>query len=167
MKYLTEYFFCNQKLLRNVDELEEIFSSIENIKWKRDFEIEINGKGFKHQTGYNKAFFQQFIKFGWKSNPVLCENPKLMGDFQKNDIFIEIQFGNSATIYRDYYKFHYGLTHKLLSLAVLIVPKDPATFFPTRPASVVNMADFNKTYRCFNLLPIPVPIMLIGLLPEN
>ena len=30
-----------------------------------------------------------------------------------------------------------------------------------------NMADFGFADRYFKLLPIPVPILLIGLLPEN
>lgn len=90
-----------------------------------------------------------------------------MGDVQKNDVFVEIQFGNSATIYRDYYKFHYGLTHGLLALAVLIVPIEPQRFFPTRPSSVNNMAEFDLAYSHFRLLPIPVPILLVGLLADN
>ncbi len=98
---------------------------------------------------------------------MLYENPKLIGDYKKNDVFVEVQFGNSATVYRDYYKFHFGLTKNLLSLAVLIVPTKPKEFFPTRPASVNNMAEFDFAYRYFKLLPIPVPILLLGLLPEN
>jgi hypothetical protein len=82
-------------------------------------------------------------------------------------VFVEIQFGNSSTLYRDYYKFHYGLTHNLLTLAVLIVPANPIQFFPTRSASVSNMAEFDLAYQYFKLLPIPVPILLIGLLPQN
>ena len=97
----------------------------------------------------------------------LRQPARLLGDFKKNDIFIEIQFGNSATIYRDYYKFHYGLTHGLLSFAVLVVPTKPREFFPTRPSSVSNMAEYDFAHRCFKLLPIPVPILLIGLLPKN
>lgn len=57
-------------------------------------------------------------------------------------MFVEVQFGNSATLYREYYKFHYGLMHCLLSLAVLIVPTTPTAFFPTRPDSIVNMAEY-------------------------
>lgn len=72
-----------------------------------------------------------------------------------------------ATLYRDYYKFHYGLTNNLLSLAVLIVSTDPQKFFPTRGSSVSNMAEFKLAEKYFRLLPIPVPILLIGLLPEN
>ena len=168
MKYKTEYFFCSQKLLQNVDELGEVFSCINKVKWKSSFDLSLNGNKYEHQTAYNKAFGLQFEKLGnWKPQPLLHDNPRLIGDFQKNDVFVEIQFGNSSTIYRDYYKFHYGLTHKLLSLAVMIVPTKPRDFFPTRPKSVQNMAEFNLACRYFNLLPIPVPILLIGLLPEN
>jgi len=167
MHYITEYFFCSPKLLQNVKELQEIYSSIEGVTWQEEFSITVDGQEYKHQSGYNKAFAQQFAQRGWISQPKLCESPRLIGDFQKNDIFVEIQFGNSATIYRDYYKFHYGLTHGLLALAVLIVPTDPKAFFPTRHASASNMADFNITTRCFKLLPIPVPIVVIGLLPGN
>jgi hypothetical protein len=67
--------------------------------------------------------------------PKLCTEPRLIGDASKNDVFVEGQFGNSATLYRDYYKFHYGLMHGLLSLTVLIVPTTPTAFFPTRPTA--------------------------------
>jgi len=62
---------------------------------------------------------------------------------------------------------YYGLTQNLLSLAVLIVPTTPKDFFPTSSAYISNIADFDFAYRIFKLLPIPVPILLIGLLPEN
>lgn len=167
MKFKTEYFFCSEKLLRNIDEIKEIYDCISNIEWKPNFSIEIGDKKYNHQSAYNKAFEIEFEKYQWELQPQLYHNPKLIGDFRKNDIFIEIQFGNSATLYRDYYKFHYGLLHNLLSLAVLIVPTNPKEFFPTRKKSVSNMAEFDLAYKYYKLLPIPVPILLIGLLPEN
>ncbi len=167
MKHKKEYFFCSKKLLNNVDEIKEIETCIDNIKWVDEFSIEIKNKYYEHQTAYNKAFEIEFKKYEWNTRPLLHDNPKLIGDFKKNDIFIEIQFGNSATLYRDYYKFHFGLTHNLLSLAVLIIPTSPKLFFPTRPDSVSNMAEFDLAYKYFKLLPIPVPILLIGLLPDN
>ncbi len=154
MKFKESYFFCSPRLLRNVDEVQEIFSCIDSVKWKPEFEIQQNGTEYKHQTAYNKAFDAEFLKYNWQQQPMLYDNPKLIGDFQKNDIFVEIQFGNSATIYRDYYKFHFGLTKNLLSLAVLIVPTNPKEFFPTRPASVNNMAEFDFAYRYFKLLVV-------------
>jgi hypothetical protein len=70
-------------------------------------------------------------------------------------------------LYRDYYKFQYGLSNGLLSLAVLIVPTNPKNFFPTRPKSVQNMADYTLAHMCLSLLPINVPTLLIGLIPTN
>ncbi|WP_196214019.1 BglII/BstYI family type II restriction endonuclease [Methanolobus vulcani] len=163
MRFKEEYFFCSPKLLRNIPEVNEIFECIKAVKWQPEFKLEDKN----HQSAYNKAFEQEFSNYLWSNKPLLNDNPKLIGDFQKNDVFVEIQFGNSATIYRDYYKFHYGLANKLLSLAVLIVPTNPKKFFPTRKSSVSNMAEFDFAYKYFNLLPIPVPILLIGLLPEN
>jgi Restriction endonuclease BglII len=167
MKFKEEYFFCSPRLLKNVDEISEIFSCVEKIKWKEEFEIEIKGFSYKHQKAYNKAFEIEFSKFNWELFPLMHTDPRLIGDFKKNDVFVEIQFGNSATLYRDYYKFHYGLTHNLLSLSVLVVPTKPSKFFPTRTSSVSNMAEFDLAYKYFKLLPIPVPILMIGLLPEN
>lgn len=100
--------------------------------------MEVNGHEIKHQRAYNKSFKIEFLKSNWELQPLLFDNPKLIGDFRKNDFFVEIQFGNSSTLYRDYYKFHYGLTNNLLSLAVLIVPTNPKKFFPTRLNSVSN-----------------------------
>lgn len=167
MKTKKDFFFCSPKLLQNIDEIKEIDSCLSKVPWERDFQIEINDKKYTYQTGYNKAFETEFLKLDWELQPLLYDDPRLIGDFRKNDVFVEVQFGNSATLYRDYYKFHYGLTHNLLSLAVLIVPTNPKSFFPTRPLSVKNMAEFDLAQKYFRLLPIPTPILLIGLLPEN
>jgi len=82
-------------------------------------------------------------------------------------VFVEVQFGNSSTLYRDFYKFQYGLQNGLLSLAVLIVPVNEYEFFPTRPKSVHNMANYKLALRYFSILAISVPIWIIGLLNEN
>jgi hypothetical protein len=169
MKFQTNYYFCSPRLLKNIPEIDELSDCISAIKWKPDFSFMIStNKVVQHQTAYNAALKHEFVgKRNWENQPRLNDRPRLIGDFRKNDIFVEVQFGNSSTIYRDYYKFHYGLTHGHLSLAVLIVPTDPKKFFPTRPKSISNMDEFGLADRNFNLLPIPVPIMLVGLLPEN
>ena len=169
MKFKTDYLFCSPRLLKNIPEVDELFDCISTVRWEADFSFTISpNKIVHHQTAYNAALKHEFVdKRGWESQPRLNDKPRLIGDFRKNDIFVEVQFGNSSTIYRDYYKFHYGLTHGHLSLAVLIVPTNPKEFFPSRPKSISNMAEYDLAHRNFKLLPIPVPIMLIGLLPEN
>ena len=168
MKFLKEYFFCSPRMLSYIDEIHEIEDCIKAVQWQTEFTVENEGKIYSNQAGYNKALDDQFSQYDWNLQPILYkEHPRLIGDYSKNDIFVEVQFGNTSTIFRDYYKFHYGLTHSLLSLAVLVVPTNPVAFFPTRPDSIRNMAEFDFAKRYFKLLPIPVPILLIGLLPEN
>jgi len=169
MNYKKQYFHCGDFLQTSLkSQIDEIYQCVSNMKWEPDFDFESNnGKVLQHQRAYNKAFEHEFINHGWEQQPLLLQNPRLIGDFRKELVFVEIQFGNSATLYRDYYKFQYGHANGLLSLAVLIVPTNPAAFFPTRPSSVNNMAEFNLANRYLTILPIRVPVLLIGLLPEN
>jgi hypothetical protein len=104
---------------------------------------------------------------GWRLQPRLSNSPRLIGDFAKGLVFGEIQFGNSATLYRDFYKFQYGLQNGLLSLAVLIVPNNECEFFPTRGESVSNMANFGLALRHFTVLPISVPTIIYGMLADE
>ena len=168
MKYKSEHFFCSSRLLGHIPEVDEVYSCVASVDWEPECVLVTDeGKRYEHQRAYNRAFDHAFSKLRWEPRPLLSSRPRLIGDFRKNDVFIEVQFGNSATLYRDYYKFHYGLTHNLLALAILITPTDPVAFFPTRPSSIGNMASFELASRYFTMLQIPVPILLIGLLPEN
>ena len=123
MKYKSKFLHCSSKLRKKLSkDLNEIFSIIKNIEWKSDFSFtDDEGKKYMHQTGYNKAFHYVFKKLGWETYPKLNEKPNLIGDFGKDLIFGEIQFGNSSTLYRDFYKFQFGLQNGLLSIAILIV----------------------------------------------
>ena len=171
MEFKTAYIFCSHKLIDPLDEVQEIYQVIRNVSWLPDKTTAMSrsGKEIAWQEAYNRLFEIEFEKIGgWTHQPVLCEKLRHKGDFAKNDVFVEIQFGNSSTIYRDYYKFHYGLVNKLLSLSVLIVPTDPPRFFPSRnPQSINNMASFEYAEAHFAALTIPVPLLLIGLLPNN
>lgn len=168
MKSLTTYFHCGDQLKNTLDrEIKEIELVIKEVSWEPTFQFAENSNTHEHQTAYNRAFSAQFAGLGWEHQPLLRVEPKLIGDFRKGLVFVEVQFGNSATLYRDYYKFQYGLVNGLLSLAVLIVPTRPREFFPTRPKSVQNMAEYDMARTCLTVLPINVPVLLVGLVPEN
>ena len=62
----------------------------------------------EHQSAYNKRFEIEFEKLGWE------KKPRIIGDLKKDLVFVEVQFGNSSTLYRDFYKFQYGLQNGLL-----------------------------------------------------
>jgi hypothetical protein len=169
MKFKKKYFHCGDFLQDTLKpQIDEIINCISNLTWEPNFSFNSgNSNHLLHQRAYNKAFEKEFLNFNWESQPLLLKSPRLIGDFRKGLVFVEIQFGNSATLYRDYYKFQYGHANGLLSMAVLIVPTNPTEFFPTRPSSVVNMAEFDLADRYLTILPIRVPVMLIGLLPED
>jgi len=170
MKTVTEFFHCGDHLKRTLSaDIAGVLAVLKNIQWAEHFRFrdENTDRVYEHQTGYNRAFSCEFERLGWETQPKLCHGPKLIGDFRKGLVFVEVQFGNASALYRDYYKFQYGLANGLLSLAVLIVPTAPVAFFPTRPQSVRNMADFRLAHKCFSMLPLNVPTMLVGLLPDN
>ena len=168
MKAETSYFHCGDQLRKTLAiEITEVEQIVGSILWDKTYTYSDSGGSYKYQTGYNKSLAAGFTKLGWEPQPLLRKEPKLIGDFRKGLVFVEIQFGNSSTLYRDYYKFQYGLANGLLSLAVLIVPTTPKDFFPTRPKSVQNMAEYALAKTYLSVLPINVPTLLIGLLPEN
>ena len=137
---------------------------VESIDWQDEFKVIQPGSTLFHQTAYNTRFEIEFQRLGWETKPRLSVNPRLIGYFRKNLVFVEVQFGNSATLYRDSYKFQYGLQNGLLSLSALIVPVNPKEFFPTRPRSISNMAEYDLALRYFTVLPIAVPTKRIGLI---
>ncbi len=168
MKAEFAYFHCGDQLKKTLAvEIGEVESVVAELKWADSLHYSDAGITYEYQTGYNKAFAVEFARLGWELQPMLRTDPKLIGDFRKGLVFVEVQFGNSSALYRDYYKFQYGHSQGLLSLAVLIVPTTPSTFFPTRPNSVQNMAEYTLAHKCLTVLPINVPTLLIGLLPSN
>ncbi len=165
MRYNEKYLHCEDTILEtHATEMHEIADIIQEVQWQPDFSFTQKGKTYRHQAAYNKALALGFKKRDWQLQPLLAKSPRLIGDASKNLVFVEVQFGNSATIYRDFYKFQYGLKNRLLSLAVLIVPDKEQKFFLERPnSSVRNMANFELALRYFSVLPIAVPTWVIGL----
>ena len=149
------------------DEFTELSETLDEIPWSSTFTFDSSDKILKHQTAYNKAIATALSEKGWRNQPLLNESPRLIGDFAKGLVFGEVQFGNSATLYRDFYKFQFGLQNGLLSLAILIVPHNEYEFFPTRKSSVTNMANFGLALRFFTVLPIKVPTIIFGLLADH
>jgi hypothetical protein len=166
MKSIETFFHCGEYLRKSlINEIGEIESVVKSIPWISSFHYSDTDITHDNQSGYNKAFAVEFERRGWEMQPLLRQDPKLIGDFRKNLVFVEVQFGNSSALYRDYYKFQYGLANGLLSLAILIVPTKPKEFFPNRPNSVQNMAEYDLANTCLTVLPINVPTLLIGLVP--
>ncbi len=168
MNFRNEYFLFNQRLLRNVNEINEIGKCIKTLQWKPEFSLEADGINYVYQAGYYKAFDLAFKQCGWRLPPALLDDPPgAMGHYFKNSIFIEVQLGDSSTVFRDYLKYHKGFKKGLLTLAVLIVPSSPKAFFPSGAKNVQSMIGYEFASKYFKLMPVPIPLLLIGLLDEN
>jgi len=128
----------------------------------------------------NSYFKIVFEKYGWESEPLVTPveyDDSLRGDFRKIfekkisrdgkkefSLQIEVEMGNIASSYRNYFKFQLSYAHKLADIAILILPCDNLS---KRIDS--GVASFEKTVREIPSadLSITVPILVIGLDDTN
>ena len=170
MKSHLAFINREEQSTRAVPEVEEIFTVISSIPWQASqvSATAKNGRTIYWQNAYNRIIEEAFEERGWLTQPEISISPFHKADFAKNRVFIEVQFGNSSTVYRDFYKFHLGFNNKVLDLGVLILPTDQYKFFPKRnPKSIHNMATYEYALEHLSAVSIPVPILLVGLRPEN
>ena len=90
MKHQITYLHCGEHLKESLkDEIDEVLSVVNLIEWKEEFKVIKPDSTLLHQTAYNKRFEIEFEKLGWEKKPLLSQNPKLIGDFRKNLVFVE------------------------------------------------------------------------------
>lgn len=120
----------------------------------------------------NTYFKLAFAKKGWELEPLATpENNEdsLRSDFrniytldsgEQIGIQIEVEMGNSASSYRNYFKFQMSYSYALTDICVLIVP-----CFSLAKRVDSGVASFEKTCREIPSakLSITVPILVIGL----
>lgn len=164
MEFREDLFHCStEAYASSASLLEEVRDVLRAIAWAPEFSVETRRGTVWHQRAYNLALADGFTSRGWARDVVLCERPMLRADFAKESAAVEVQFGNSAVVFRDYYKFRSAHLAGRLKLAVLIVPCDPCAFFPTRPGSVASMANRGLAVEAFSQMPILAPTAVIGL----
>jgi hypothetical protein len=130
MKVLQWDHRLGQRLMKNAPEFQNLISNLNNIP------IPIC-EGFKRppfdvkQAMLNTMIEYSFNKHGWKSEPYIdtSQNRKSSqkGDFTINTecglrILVEVEFGYSASAFRDLYKFNLAYSKNTYDCAVFIVP---------------------------------------------
>jgi len=121
----------------------------------------------------NTYFKLRFESLGWESEPLATPDESedsLRSDFRKTffselngkgiTIQVEVEFGNVASSYRNYFKFQLSFSNSLTDICLLIVP--------TQKLSIridSGVSNFEKTIREIPSakLSITVPILVIGL----
>ena len=120
----------------------------------------------------NTYFYEAFAKRGWEDEPYASPDnmdDSLRADFRKKfkkknkesiSVQIEVEFGNVASSYRNYFKFQLSFSYGLADICVIIVPS-------TRLAKRIDsgVSNFEKVVREIPSanLSITVPILVIGL----
>lgn len=125
----------------------------------------------------NTYFFLRFQSLGWETEPLATPDDSedaLRSDFRKTfvnenteyalTVQIEVEFGNVASSYRNYFKFQLSYSNSLTDICVLIVPSQALS---TRIDSGVS--NFEKTKREIPSakLSITVPTLVIGLFDDG
>lgn len=130
------------------------------------------------QQVMNSFFFKRFESLGWETEPAATPDDnedELRSDFRKTfvnpdtgevlvTVQIEVEFGNVASSYRNYFKFQLSYSYSLTDICVLIVPSQHLS---TRIDSGVS--NFEKTCREIPSakLSITVPTLVIGLFDND
>jgi hypothetical protein len=80
------------------------------------------------QSAMNEAIDAELVTLGWHRQPwVLVDHDgqpidtHLRGDFEKNGVFVEVEFGNVASLYRDLFKFHIAGTSGAAEVGIIVV----------------------------------------------
>jgi hypothetical protein len=83
------------------------------------------------QAAMNKLIRDALSKLGWNAEPYILIDreghpidTRLRGDFEKSGVFVEVEFGNVASFYRDLFKFHIAGTTGAAQVGVIVVATD-------------------------------------------
>lgn len=124
----------------------------------------------------NSYFLKQFENLGWETEPLATPDnyeDALRSDFRKTffdekdnkliTIQIEVEFGNVASSYRNYFKFQLSFANALTDICILIVPSQHLS---VRIDSGVS--NFEKACREIPSakLSLTVPVLVIGLFED-
>ena len=76
------------------------------------------------QSFYNRQLSRYFVSWDWQREQKAIPELPLKCDFIKNNVQVEVEFGNARTYYQDYIKFLLAFQRGTTKLGVLIVPTE-------------------------------------------
>jgi hypothetical protein len=122
------------------------------------------------QAAMNEAIDTAMRIDGWTSQPIasggFASNAPLglKGDFVRNSVFVEVEFGNAASLFRDLFKFQIANRARTGEVAVLVVATERfAKFFDSGVATLEGA----QRLLPFMALGIQMPIWIVGIEPTD
>lgn len=101
-----------QKELNRFSEIGQIKESLASVEY---------GMGLS-QSDYNKRITDGLTNAGWNSEQKVVADLGLKCDFEKNGIWVEVEFGNARSYYQDYVKFMLARKYRNARLGLLLCP---------------------------------------------
>jgi len=76
----------------------------------------------RNQSDYNKEIKSALSSMGWKCETRILREIGLRCDFEKNGVWVEVEFGIARVYYQDYIKFLLALRHRTAKFGILLCP---------------------------------------------
>ncbi|MGA2220468.1 MAG: BglII/BstYI family type II restriction endonuclease [Verrucomicrobiia bacterium] len=148
-------------------EKKDIQTAIAAVHWqpKNPPVTRTRGKQVFHlttdQIATNTRFEEEFKALSWEIHPriVSHSDSKLVADFKKGKVQVEVQFGNMARWYTDVFKFLLSYAADDIEVGVLIVPMQ------AKAATIdENVVYFERVHRELPhaKMAVTIPVWLIG-----
>jgi hypothetical protein len=123
------------------------------------------------QAALNRHLDETLRTDGWQSQPVASSELisgaaplGLRGDFVRNRVFVEVEFGNVASMYRDFFKFQIASLARTGDVGVLILATERLAKFFDSGVTTFEVAERLLPYLSIG---IQMPIWFIGIEPED
>lgn len=101
-----------QKEMEAIEEVGQIRESLAAIEYDADF----------NQSDYNGRIRAGLEGHGWQSEQRIVKELGLKCDFEKNGVWVEVEFGNARSYYQDYVKFMLARKYRDARLGLLLCP---------------------------------------------
>ncbi|MBE0598273.1 MAG: hypothetical protein IH614_13480 [Desulfuromonadales bacterium] len=101
-----------QKEMEGVAEIGQVRESLAGVAYDATFS----------QSDYNRRINEGLIKQGWNCEQKVVDGLGLKCDFEKNGIWVEVEFGNARSYYQDYVKFMLARKYRKARLGLLLCP---------------------------------------------
>jgi hypothetical protein len=123
------------------------------------------------QAALNRELDRTLREAGWTSQPVASgamagdDAPLgLKGDFYRGGVFVEVEFGNIASMHRDFFKFQIANRAGTGQVAVLVTAMERLARFFDSGVTTFEAANRHIPYLAIG---IQMPICLIGFEPDT
>ena len=107
-----QFHNCSKEESESLDEFRELQECLKAVPYH-----ETHG-----QADYNKRIASTLRHMAWREENRILTEIGLRCDFEKNGIWVEVEFGNARVYYQDYVKFELASRHRQSRLGILLCP---------------------------------------------